>query len=250
MATNRETPIIRADELSIVRDDTEIIPPQTFNIPQGLTVIAGESGAGKSTLALALHGLIPPATGQVTHLVGEYAPVVFEPEEETFCSRALRKVLPDRYGVNSALTRHRAQNLGFIAQSPHILRGMSASEYISLTHAERGNVVDSQWVEHLTEALGITEHIDKTSEQLSGGERQRVAIVAALAHEPTLVTADEPTAALDSHATELTYELFSSMRKNGTHVIMVSHDPVAREIADTVVFMKDGKIISRDHPVN
>jgi putative ABC transport system ATP-binding protein len=96
---------------------------------------------------------------------------------------------------------------------------------------------------YLLDHLGIADRANNLPEALSGGQQQRVAVARALANQPSLILADEPTAALDSHRGRQVMELFAQVaHENGTAVIVVTHDTRALEVFDRIVEMEDGQL--------
>jgi putative ABC transport system ATP-binding protein len=215
-------PICVADQVTKVYEGITVLDQVSLEVlPGELTVFAGQSGSGKSTLMNCIAGLDTPTTGTVLH---EGVDIHAMP--------------------NRDLTRWRGENIGFVLQAAN-LTGGSVKENIVNPHKLIGNDLDSSWLFELVETLGITDQLDKRPNQLSGGQRQRVAIARALAHQPRIVFADEPTAALDSENRHAVYGLFKNLvDTSGVTVVMVAHDDVATstDYADKVVKLADGKV--------
>ncbi|MEA3336195.1 MAG: ABC transporter ATP-binding protein [Chloroflexota bacterium] len=188
--------------------------------------VMGPSGSGKSTLLNMLGALDRPTRGQV-----------FVDGQE------LTEV--------KDLDSFRARTVGFIFQLHNLLPTLSAQENVevpmrgqpgsSREHRERAR--------HLLEIVGLPDRMDHLPGQLSGGQRQRVAVARALANEPSLLLADEPTGSLDTQAGQEVMGLLSQLNSNqGTTIIVVTHDRhVARETR-RILTMRDGRIVD-DHRV-
>ncbi len=185
------------------------------------TAIMGPSGSGKSTLLHCLAGLDRPGSGEI-HL------------GDVEVTR-----LNDRQ-----LTMLRRDRLGFIFQSFNLLPTLTAAENIALPLRIAGKKPERAWVDSIIDTLGLRPRLTHRPTELSGGQQQRVAAARALASKPDIVFADEPTGALDSHASaELLGFLRHAVRELEQTVVMVTHDPVAAGYADRVVFLSDGHIV-------
>ena len=184
-------------------------------------VILGPSGAGKSTLLNLIGGMDTPTMGSIK----------IDGEEIS------------KYNENQ-LSEYRAENIGFIFQFYNILPTLTVLENVELIKDVVKNGNDSK---EAIKAVGLEEHMNKFPNQLSGGEQQRVSIARAIAKNPKLLLCDEPTGALDS---KTGVEVLKLLKKqcdgnNGENtVIIVTHNSLFAEIADTVVRVKNGKIES------
>ena len=184
-------------------------------------VILGPSGAGKSTLLNLIGGMDTPTEGSIK----------IDGEEIS------------KY-TESQLSDYRAENIGFIFQFYNILPTLTVLENVELVNdiVKSGN--DSK---EAIKAVGLEQHMNKFPNQLSGGEQQRVSIARAIAKNPKLLLCDEPTGALDS---KTGVEVLKLLKKqcdgnNGANtVIIVTHNSLFAEIADTVIRVKNGKIES------
>jgi putative ABC transport system ATP-binding protein len=185
------------------------------------TAIMGPSGSGKSTLMHCLAGLDTPTTGQV--LIGETDLAVLSDRE---------------------LTLLRRDHLGFVFQSFNLLPTLTAEENVTLPVDLAGRTPDRTWFDTVVAKLDLGDRLAHLPSELSGGQQQRVAMARALIARPEVVFADEPTGALDSHAsTELLRFLRAVVDDLGQTVVMVTHDPGAAAYADRVVFLVDGRIV-------
>ena len=186
-----------------------------------ILLIMGPSGSGKTTLLTMIGGLLRPTSGLIR----------IEGTEIT----ALRE---------SELPRVRRELVGFIFQTFNLLEALTAVENVELAMnvAGRTGVAARTRAESLLIDAELSHRLRFLPRQLSGGEKQRVSIARALANEPLLLLADEPTANLDSkHGHEVMLLLRDVTRKQGRSVIVVSHDHRIREIADRVLWLEDGR---------
>ncbi len=188
---------------------------------QKLTAIMGPSGSGKSTLLHCVAGLDELTEGEVR--IGET--VISE--------------LPDR-----ALTLLRRERLGFIFQAFNLVPTLTAEENILLPLLLGGEKPDKEWEQRVISSLGLGDRLHHHPDELSGGQQQRVAVARALVTRPEIIFADEPTGNLDSSAGgEVLGFLRRAVDDFGQTVVMVTHDPGAASYADTVIFLRDGKLI-------
>lgn len=185
--------------------------------------IMGPSGSGKSTMLNILGCLDRPSDGAYW-LNGEN---VAEMDD-------------------NALSDHRLKNLGFVFQSFHLIPQLTVREnievpmlYLGLPQAER-----KEKAERLAERVGIAHRLRHLPSELSGGQRQRVAVARALANDPAVLLADEPTGNLDSATSVQIMALFQELYEQGKTVILVTHEPDIAAYAKACVVLKDGKILS------
>ena len=194
-----------------------------------LTVAAGEfvavmgpSGCGKSTLLNLVAGLDVADEGTIT-VAGEE--VTGRGEDD--------------------LARLRRKHMGIVFQFFNLLEGMTVLENVALPTiiAGRKRRMAETRARDLLDLLGIGDKAAAVPGVLSGGQRQRLAIARALANEPTLLLADEPTGALDSEGGAEVIELLRRLHTGGQTVILVTHDTDVAEAAERIVRMRDGRII-------
>lgn len=184
-----------------------------------MIVILGPSGAGKSTLLNLIGGMDTPTNGDVI-IDGENI---------------------SSYNENK-LSDYRAENVGFIFQFYNILPSLTVKENVDIV---KDIVKNSISTEEALKGVGLLEHSKKFPSQLSGGEQQRVSIARAIAKNPKLLLCDEPTGALDSKTGVEVLKLLRTQcdRNEGSNtVIIVTHNSLIADIADTVVYVKNGKI--------
>ena len=183
--------------------------------------IMGPSGCGKSTLLNLIAGLEMPDDGDI-NLAGAVLNGLGEDE----------------------LARIRRRHVGIIFQFFNLLEGMSALENVALPAviAGRSRKAAESRGRDLLDLLGIADKASVTPATLSGGQRQRLAIARALANDPTLLLADEPTGSLDSEGSTEIIELLRRLHAGGQTILMVTHNPEVAAAASRMVGMRDGRI--------
>ena len=185
------------------------------------TAIMGPSGSGKSTLMHSVAGLDTLTSGTV--FIGD-----------TDISK-----LDDR-----KLTKLRRDRIGFIFQAYNLIPTLSAIENITLPMRLAGRKPDKAWVDNVVDTVGLRARLGHRPSELSGGQQQRVAVARALASQPQIIFADEPTGNLDSRTgAEILSFMRQAVREFGQTIVMVTHDPVAASYADRAVFLADGRIV-------
>ena len=222
-----ETTIVSASNLRRVFGeggaDVTALDDVSVDFPSsGFTAIMGPSGSGKSTLMHLLAGLDRPTAGKVTI-------------EGTDLSE-----------LNDAeLTELRRDQVGFVFQFFNLLPVLSARENILLPLKLAGRKPDSALLDRLVSSVGLGDRLEHRPSQLSGGQQQRVAVARALISKPAVVFADEPTGNLDSKASEEVLGLLrQAVDELGQTVVMVTHDAGAAAVADRILILVDGKIVS------
>ncbi|HJR16966.1 MAG TPA: ABC transporter ATP-binding protein [Gemmatimonadales bacterium] len=183
--------------------------------------IAGPSGSGKSTLLQLIGGIDTPSSG-VVQILGTRLDTLSDRE----------------------LTRLRLTRLGFVFQRFHLLPVLSALENVELPMAEAGTSRKERRERalELLAYVGLENRSDHRATQLSGGEMQRVAIARALANRPALLLADEPTGELDAATGHGILALFQRLNKDGTTLVVVTHDERLAAQAERIIHMTDGRI--------
>jgi putative ABC transport system ATP-binding protein len=192
-------------------------------VPSGqFAAIMGPSGSGKSTLMHILAGLDQPTSGAV-EIGGEEITTMGDKE----------------------LTLLRRRHIGFVFQAFNLVPTLTAEENIVLPLAIAGRKTESSWIEAVIGRVGLGDRRHHRPAQLSGGQQQRVAVARALASEPTVLFADEPTGNLDSHSGAEVLELLGEAASEyGQTIVMVTHDPRAAAAADRVIQLVDGLVDS------
>jgi putative ABC transport system ATP-binding protein len=185
--------------------------------------VLGKSGCGKSTLLNLIAGLDEATAGQV-------------------------QVADDRLaGMDeSALAAWRGRTAGVVFQFFQLLPTLTVLENVVLAMELAGRTPRADWRErarHLLALTGIDDQADKLPATLSGGQQQRAAIARALANDPPLLLADEPTGNLDSQTAGSVLDLFATLRTRGTTLITATHDAELAGRADRIVEMHDGCIV-------
>jgi len=205
--------------------DTEVraLDGVTVSLPGGhFTAIMGPSGSGKSTLMHCIAGLDSLTSGQV------------------FIGDVDLSKLSDK-----DLTILRRESVGFVFQAFNLIPTLTALENITLPMSLAGRDPDQQWLDTVVATVGLGDRLAHRPSELSGGQQQRVAVARALASQPKIIFADEPTGNLDSNAAaDLLAFLRRSVRELGQSVVMVTHDPRSAAYADRVVFLADGAMVS------
>ena len=200
-----------------------------FSIPKGeFVVILGPSGAGKSTLLNLLGGMDNVTSGEIIvdgNTISDYN--------------------------DNELTKYRAENVGFIFQFYNILPTLTVLENVEIVN---DIVKKPKSAKKILKEVGLEKHATKFPNQLSGGEQQRVSIARAIAKDPSIILADEPTGALDSKTGVEVLKLLKKQcdANNGENtVIIVTHNSLIAEIADRIIRLKNGKVESNEinkHP--
>ncbi len=187
--------------------------------------VMGPSGCGKSTLLNMIAGLDTPDDGEII-LAGET--LTGKDEDE--------------------LARLRRRHIGIVFQFFNLLEGMSVLENVALPAMIAGSKRKKAETRarDLLDLLGLAEKARSAPGVLSGGQRQRLAIARALANEPTLLLADEPTGALDSAGGAEVMELFRRLHAGGQSILLVTHDQPVADNADRIVQMRDGKVLDHE----
>ena len=186
--------------------------------------VMGPSGCGKSTLLNLVAGLDVPDEGEIT-IAGE--------------------LITGRDG--DWLARMRRRHIGIVFQFFNLLDGMTAMENVVLPAVVGGGIsrrAAEGRARDLLDLLGLADRAGEVPAVLSGGQRQRLAIARALANEPTLLLADEPTGSLDSEGGHEVLELLRRLHLDGQTIIMVTHSDEVAAGSDRIVHLRDGRIDS------
>lgn len=204
---------------------TKAINDISFNVEKGEFVgIMGPSGSGKTTLLNCISTIDKVTTGKI---------IINSQDITTLKTKHLEKF--------------RRDELGFIFQDFNLLDTLTAFENIALALTIQGAKPDviSSTVNEIASKLEITSVLNKFPYEMSGGQKQRVASARAIATNPSLVLADEPTGALDSKSSRLLLESFEKLNKElNTTILMVTHDAFSASYAKRILFIKDGKIFN------
>jgi|SRR5690625_932266 len=213
----------------VAGDDLIILKNIDLHIKKGeFVAIMGPSGSGKSTLMNIIGCLDKPTSGEYL-LNGKQVSDYDEKE----------------------LAAVRNQSVGFVFQQFQLLPRLNALQNVELPMIYAG-VNKKERLERAKEALekvGLGDRIDHLPNALSGGQKQRVAIARAIVNEPNIILADEPTGALDTKTGEQIMEMFTLLNKEGTSVILVTHEAEVASYAERTVFVRDGKLTTAEEVV-
>ena len=189
--------------------------------------IEGPSGSGKSTLLGLLAGFDQPTAGSI-RLDGEEISGMGEDQ----------------------LALLRGRKIGFVFQSYNLIPTLTAEENIMLPVEIRGQSEGAMdRARDLLEAVGLADRAWHYPPQLSGGEQQRVALARAFAGNPTILMADEPTGNLDSATGRLVLDLLLKLnQREGTTLLLVTHDPALSRLTDRIIRLRDGRIVDEVGP--
>ena len=206
---------------------------QQRNVLEGVSVeindgefvaVMGPSGSGKSTLMFALSGTDNINGGNVL-----------------FCGSDLSKL------SENDLSDIRRNKMGFVFQQPTMLKNLNIIDNIILPamRDNRKNIAKiTEKARQLMKRVGIAELEKREITQVSGGQLQRAGICRALINSPEIIFGDEPTGALNSKSTQEIMDIFSEINKDGTAVMLVTHDAKVAARSERVLFMRDGKIVT------
>lgn len=196
-----------------------------LDVEQGeFVAVVGTSGSGKSTLLHMLGGLDRPTDGKV-----------FVDGKDIFSLK------------EEALTIFRRRKIGFVFQSYNLVPVLNVYENIVLPIELDGKKIDRDFVQNILETLGLFDRQDALPSQLSGGQQQRVAIARALASSPAIILADEPTGNLDSRTSQDVLSLLKvTSQKFAQTMVMITHNEEIAQMADRIIRIEDGKIVTRD----
>lgn len=202
---------------------TQVLKGIDFKAKEGeFIAIMGRSGAGKSTFLYQMSLLDDPTSGEII-IDGENTHLMSANEKMLF--RLIR--------------------FGFVFQDYALLPELTAVENVALPLLMQGKSQHESYKmarESLTRA-GLSHRFDNLPSQLSGGEQQRVSIVRAIAHNPRILFADEPTANLDNESSKRIMEMFLELHKEGQTIIMVTHEEQYAKMAERIVHLDDGRIV-------
>jgi putative ABC transport system ATP-binding protein len=208
------------------KSELTVLQGVNLNVEKGeMVAIMGPSGSGKSTLLNLIGLLDKPSSGsyllegkEVSHLTGR------------------------------ELSRVRGQKIGFIFQSFNLLPYLSAIDNVELGQEYAGKE-DSQVAKEALVKVGLEDRIHHRPNELSGGEQQRVAVARALAKNPPIILADEPTGNLDSRSSK---EIMSTLSKLHTEqnitLVMITHDPNIARYCQRIIHIEDGQVLNEERP--
>jgi putative ABC transport system ATP-binding protein len=208
--------------------DLEVEVLRDVNLDIGMrkfVVICGPSGSGKTTLLNMISGIDRP-TGGTMIVFGED----LTEKDEDF------------------LADFRCKNVGFVFQSYNLVSTLTVAENIAfpMEWSRKQEKEVEERVAELLETLGLQQRANHFPAQLSGGEQQRVAFARALANDPQLILADEPTGNLDAKNGQKITQILQMLKANGKTVIVSTHDAQIMQLADQTLCLEDGRLASRN----
>jgi putative ABC transport system ATP-binding protein len=193
-----------------------------YDVADGRCVaIIGPSGSGKSTLLGLIAGLDSPTTGSIV-----------------IAGQDITRLNED------ALAKLRGEKIGFVFQFFHLVPSLTAIENIQVPMEIAGRRDAAPRAQALLDEVGLHDRGHHYPSQLSGGEQQRIAIARALANDPPLILADEPTGNLDSSNGRHILDLLLQVRRSrGATLVLVTHDPSVAAVADDRLVLRDGRMV-------
>jgi putative ABC transport system ATP-binding protein len=202
-----------------------ILHPLDWDVPDGQCLaIIGPSGSGKSTLLGLIAGLDAPSSGAIV-IAGTDITSLDE----------------------DALARLRGEKIGFVFQFFHLVPSLTALENIQVPMEIAGRKDARTRAQSLLDEVGLHDRGHHYPSQLSGGEQQRIAIARALANDPPLILADEPTGNLDSSNGRHILDLLLQVRQSrGATLVLVTHDTAVATVADAQLVLRDGRAVAPD----
>lgn len=206
-------------KISVLKDINLEISPAKF------VVICGPSGSGKTTLLNIIGGIDRPTKGKI--IVAEKDLTV---QDEDF------------------LSDFRCNNVGFVFQAYNLVSTLTVAENIAfpMEWKQTPEKEVEKRVEELLKTVGLENRANHFPSQLSGGEQQRVAFARALANDPELILADEPTGNLDIKNAQKIIQVLQFLKSQGKTIIVSTHDMQIRELADQVFCLDEGKLVGQD----
>ena len=204
-------------------DQVKVLENIALKVNEGdFVAIMGPSGSGKSTLLYCVSGLDSPDTGDIV-----------------LCGKEISKL------NDKEISAVRLNHMGFVFQQSHLLKNLTLRDNIVLPGFKAGvqsREAVNQSAEALMKKMDITHIAHHDIRKVSGGQLQRAAICRALINAPDILFADEPTGALNSSASKEVMDILNGLNKEGTTIILVTHDAKVASRASRVVFIMDGHI--------
>ncbi|MDQ2933262.1 MAG: ABC transporter ATP-binding protein [bacterium] len=204
--------------------ETVILKGIDFRAEKGeFIAIMGRSGAGKSTFMYQMSLLDIPTSGEI---------IVADHKASSMS--------------NDQKTTFRLNRLGYVFQDYALIPELTAIENVALPLLMQGLAQKNAYAqaEAALKKVGLNTHMNQLPSQLSGGEQQRVSISRAIAHNPEILFADEPTANLDNESSRVIMNIFKELHRAGQTIIMVTHEEEYGKMAEKIVKLDDGKIVS------
>lgn len=206
--------------------EVEVLKDITLTVEKGeFVAVCGPSGSGKTTLLNIISGIDKPTSGKI-FVLGENLTV----QDENF------------------LAEFRCSHVGFVFQSYNLVSTLTVAENVAfpMEWIRKPTAEIETRVAQLLETVGLQHRAKHFPSQLSGGEQQRVAFARALANDPELILADEPTGNLDKTNSQKITQVLKLLKTEGKTVIVATHDPELMQLADRTVCLEDGRLASED----
>jgi putative ABC transport system ATP-binding protein len=201
-------------------DETLALQGVSLSVDAGeMVAVTGPSGSGKSTLLACLAGLDEPDGGMV-HVAGE---------------RLSRRAEEDRASL-------RARRIGMLFQQTNLVGHLSVADNVALTQKLGGSRTGAAWREEVLERCGLTSRAHARPSQLSGGELARAGLAVALANDPAVILADEPTGELDDSTALRVLDLLRERAAAGAAVLVVTHNPAVAAAGEREIRLRDGRV--------
>ena len=210
---------VGSEKIEVLKDITLSIPKAQF------IALCGPSGSGKTTLLNIIGGIDRPTSGKIV-VAGEDLTV----KDEDF------------------LSEFRCNNVGFVFQAYNLVSTLTMAENIAFPMEWTRKPEDEieKRVSELLETVGLQHRANHFPSQLSGGEQQRVAFARALANDPRLILADEPTGNLDTKNAKKIIQVLQILKAQGKTIIVSTHDTQITQLADQVLYLKEGRLASEN----
>jgi len=202
--------------------EVEVLRDVTLNVARGeFVAICGPSGSGKTTLLNLISGIDKPTSGKILVLDQDLAV-----QDEDF------------------LADFRCSNVGFVFQSYNLVSTLTVAENVAfpMEWSRKPEAEIETRVQELLETVGLQHRANHFPAQLSGGEQQRVAFARALANDPELILADEPTGNLDTKNGQKITQVLKMLKANGKTVIVATHDTEITRLADQILSLENGRL--------
>jgi putative ABC transport system ATP-binding protein len=206
--------------------EVEVLRDVTLNVARGeFVAICGPSGSGKTTLLNLISGIDKPTSGKILVLDQDLAV-----QDEDF------------------LADFRCSNVGFVFQFYNLVSTLTVAENVAfpMEWSRKPEAEVETRVQELLETVGLQHRANHFPAQLSGGEQQRVAFARALANDPELILADEPTGNLDTENGQKIRQVLQMLKAKGKTVIAATHDQELMQLADRILCLEDGRLTSQN----
>lgn len=213
--------LLELKNISKIYGDLHALDNVSLNVAKGEWIaIMGPSGSGKSTMMNIIGCLDKPTSGQV----------IFDGEDISKVS-------------GKKMTEFHRDKIGLVFQQFHLINYLNAVENVMVAQYYHSMPDEKEALEAL-ERVGLKDRARHLPSQLSGGEQQRVCIARALINSPQLILADEPTGNLDEANENIVLDIFKQLHREGTSLVVVTHDPEVGEVAQRIIRLDHGKIVS------